>query len=278
MAEPEISETQFVFAFLRELYERRRAKHTVLPFGYDFYLPTTSEEKEVAADALIKHYSHSEYYQFKRSDRLKQRRGKQKSIPASYLPYYRFKIYNKETTHKKTKVTKKGQFEKLVELTSLTSTDKIYYCAPCFHTQEEFIKFFYTDEVVNNSILINCRQFNDSKFKPPNFDINDGDNHYLVFKLGESKGYACSEPTEILLESRESLEAIRTNEISPPFDAYVEKLYYVFYLDDELNNESFLIPNQKETSLDLLRQVRIVRNYLFAVYDIIWNPIFNRNG
>ena len=100
MAEPEISETQFVFGYLRELYEQRKATYSTLPFGHYFTLPTTVKEKDISADFVINHYSHSEYYQFKRSHSLSRRRGPadvKAKVPKTFLPYYRFAIYNKQT-------------------------------------------------------------------------------------------------------------------------------------------------------------------------------------
>lgn len=75
MAEPEFSETQFVFGYLRELFDQYKGTRwspTASPY---FSLPSTVKEKATSADFLINLYSHSEYYQFKRSHRLKSRRG-----------------------------------------------------------------------------------------------------------------------------------------------------------------------------------------------------------
>jgi hypothetical protein len=274
MADPEISETQFVFGYLRELYERRKASSMTLPFGHYFTLPTTVKEKDISADFLINHYSHSEYYQFKRSHSLKHRRGNAEiaaNVPLSFLPYYRFKIYNKRTVTK-TGVVKLGQYEKLIEIATKNPSDLVYYCAPCFHVEKEFLDLFYKNQIVDNSILINCQQFSTSNFQPPQFDINDGEKHFLVFRRDLNSGFICSQA-----------QVIKVEEIAPAIVDIPQRIDFLNYLrgfSRELLSEG-VITNALLINLDqgrlresILEAVQTIQNYLVTAYDIFWFPLF----
>ena len=170
MAKSEFSETQFVFAYLRELFQRYSSTLWSLKAPPDSHFLSTVKEKDISADFLIKHYSHSEYYQFKRSDRLKYKLGaleKSAGVAPDFRTYYRFHIYNRRSTMPDG-TEKAGQFEKLRDLAS-NPGDRVYYCAPCFHTEEEFFDSFNKSTIINRSIRIDCSQFNESRFQLPLF-------------------------------------------------------------------------------------------------------------
>lgn len=264
MAKSEFSETQFVFGFLREFFERYKTTHWS-PVSYPYFtLPSTVKEKELSADFLIRHYSHSEYYQFKRSDRLRQRLGSRErdsGVPDSFRTYYRFDIYNRRTVDKNGKL-RKGQFEKLVEKAALPN-DRVYYGAPCFHTESEFLDAFENSEILNRSVLIDCSQF----VIPPlasSFNINDGNEHCIVFRNDKDYGYICSEA-----------KMIRTERIFQPLIDVPQPLNFKDYLLGNLVKE-FGMPMTREAPVrdEILKSIRVLQEGLLSVYDILWFPMF----
>ncbi|MFD2943289.1 hypothetical protein [Flavobacterium notoginsengisoli] len=265
MAKSEFSETQFVFGFLNELHSRSSA------FGYSqwsyFMFPSTSLEKDLPVDFFVDFYSHSEYYQFKRSDYLFGRRGAaeiKSGLTNTYLPYYRFHIYNKAST--RGGMIYPGQFEMLRKLASTFPTDRVYYCAPCFHNEFDFHNYFQNRLILANSIVIDCSQFNQTKFFPPNFDINDGDEHYMIYKLS-TNGYICSQTQEISIQKAEKILEYSETRKDGNFLATLNTLYNEIYLNDGLDNI------EKLASENIINQIILVQSHLIQNYNIIWNPI-----
>lgn len=201
MAECQFSETQFVMGFLGEYFNQYRL--TYPGRKPPFTVPTTSMEPMSGSDFIIQGLSNIQFFQFKRSELMRVKRGDREiasGLPKSFRPYYRFKIYNSGNI---------PQFDRLRYIASLHPRFKTYYCAPKFSTNQKFHDFFWNQGIIDNSAIINCDQFNQSRFLPPNFDINDGDLHYMVFNNASSIGYICSERRDfnltknILKESQE---------------------------------------------------------------------------
>jgi hypothetical protein len=269
MAKPEFSETQFVFGYLNEMYYRHGGHSRFFPFWKYFMFPSTLIEREFPVDFFADFYTHSEYYQFKRSDHFERRRGRieiHAGVPTSYLDYYRFKIYNRTTA------THLGQFEKLVALANYFPNDLVCYCAPCFHTEFEFHNHFRNRTIISNSVIIDCNQFNHPIFNMPNFNINDGIDHYMVYKLGSSFGYLCSEPKDIKIENAKSREEfIKNQKGEKSLFATINSLYEEFYLRDELKAET-----QKQFTDNIGERFYAVGSYLLQYYNIVWQPIFRK--
>jgi len=267
MAKSEFSETQYVFGYLNEMYFRQSANPNYFPFWEHFMFPTAWFERKFPVDFFADFYSHSEYYQFKRSEHIQQRRGKreiEEGVPAKYLDYYRFKIYNR------TNMSHLGQFEKLVQLANSFKTDLVCYCAPCFHTEWEFHEHFNNRTIITNSIKINCLQFNSPVFQPPAFDINDGKKHYMVYKLNTNKGFLCSDPLEIeILPGEMNYEPIQQKERSEKFLKTIDVLYEEFYLNDQVKQQS-----EKVFTENKAYRFNIVGRHLMQYYDTIWLPKF----
>ncbi|WP_035336514.1 hypothetical protein [Dokdonia sp. PRO95] len=185
MAKSEFSETQFVMGFLGEYFHQYRVKYPGRK--PPFTLPTTSMEPLTGSDFIIKGLSNLEFYQFKRSELLRTKRGKREiksGISKDLLPYYRFKVYNHGNI---------PQFDRLRDIAKCHPRFKTYYCAPKFSTNKEFYDLFWNQKIIENTAIINCNQFNQAGFNPPHFNINDGDQHYIVFNSTDPKGYMCSD-------------------------------------------------------------------------------------
>jgi len=274
MAKSEFSETQFVFAYLWELFQSY-AGTVWSPLGTPYFtLPSTVTEKEVPADFLFRHYSHSEYFQFKRSDRLKYKRGPLEvnaGVPDSFRTYYRFHVYNRRTNRPDGTV-KVGQFEKLRELAAANINDSVYYCAPCFHTEEEFFTHFNDASgtgITSNSIRIDCNQFNNLNFQSPIYDVMD--DHCIVYRLDSSTAYVCSQAQEIKAEKGVVLER-------PASDQQDFRFYMVNKL---MESEKIGLSATRDVSagIDLLRDIRRLQTHFIMTYNILWFPMFrNFNG
>jgi hypothetical protein len=267
MAKPEFSETQFVFGYLNEMYFRQASNPKLFPVWEYFMFPSTVIERELPVDFYADYYTHSEYYQFKRSDYFARRRGKREiaeNIPISFLDYYRFEIYNNTDTKYL------GQFEKLAELARSFPNDLICYCAPCFHTELEFHHYFINKTIISNSVVIPCNQFNQPTFQLPHFNINDGMDHFMVFKPGKREGYLCSEPKEIeVVNAVLKGEIVRNQKGENTLQQTINTLYEEFYLADQTNVET-----QKTYTDRIGERFYIVGNHLLQSYNIVWQPIF----
>ena len=143
MAKAEFSELQFAFGFLHHRVEMLRRKG----FFIRCCLPTLRQEAKEGYDAILRTYSHSEFYQFKIG-------GYQEKDALSYW----FEIYNKRTEQK----GDDGQLDLLIKLAQNNSRDLVCYCAPCFYTDNDFHKYFNSsgvDTIIEHSVLIGCGQF-----------------------------------------------------------------------------------------------------------------------
>lgn len=259
MAYPQFSETQFVVSFLREYLN-------LFPFFPDpFFLfhsiriPSTVEERETGADFIFRHFSHSEFFQFKRSHKIHYRgrswlNEPEKSLPRTFFDYYRFEIYNSDSQ----------QFEKLRDISVLNPNDKSYYVAPLFYSSTSFNNYFHRQVILNNSVLIPCSQFRDARFNPPNFNINDGNRHFILYNRN-FQGLLLSEPKEIkvLKPSKEQNEFYKSEtgyqQIRKILD-WCRKDSIEKYGNDNFKNEYLTISDGI--------------GYLSNQYNIIWQPIF----
>lgn len=187
----------------------------------------------------------------------------EKHLSKTFFPYYRFKIYNSPNSR---------QFEKLRDITHLNQNDKAFYCAPLFHTPEEFRQHFRSQSILNNSVLIDCIQFQNSQFKKPYFDIRKDEPHYIVFN--RSQGYIFSEPVDIKIQvGMTDTELARpvNNEIR--FDRYVNQLFnWCFQAGtDKMEEGEYSILNSNDP-------YNSVFQFLLGNYNILWLPIFNLNN
>lgn len=253
MAKSQFSETQFVMGYLGEYFSKlRKLRPHSSP---KFILPTTSVEPLTGSDLIIERLSGLDFFQFKRSEFMDKRRGSSEiksKLPKSFRPYYRFHIYNGGGI---------PQFDRLREISALHPRLNTYYCAPKFHTNREFHNIFWRQEIMNNSVLIDCGQFNLPPFKKPHFDIDDGDLHYMVFN-SSPLGYLCSEKKEF--EIIKEPIYYDTNSGSYDVTEKINKLFnYIIELKDSNSNtyrkfEETATLKLQYTSLYLMEQHNIV--------------------
>ena len=226
MAKCQFSETQFVMGYLGEYFSRlRKLRPHSTP---KFMLPTTSLEPLTGSDLIIERLSGLDFFQFKRSEFMNKRRGAREmasGLPKSFRPYYRFQIYNGGGI---------PQFDRLRDISALHPSLNTYYCAPIFHTNLEFQNIFWRQEIMNNSALINCNQFNLPQFKKPMFDIDDGDVHYMVFNKSVN-GYLCSERKEVKI-SKEPIYFEAKNDSFNVIQIVNDLFNYIIEQEDSNNN------------------------------------------
>ncbi len=253
MAKCQFSETQFVMGYLGEYFEQLRTRFPY--YRFHFALPSQIIEPLLGADFVIRHLKTIDFFQFKRSEYLKRRRGDREiasGLDKSFVPYYRFQIYNDGDI---------PQFDRLRYISTLHQNFRTYYCAPRFNTHREFQDLFWAKNIMPNSALIDCRQFDDPRFYRPNFDINDNQNHYLVFNNG-TKGYLCSK--------KEEIEIIKNPPLDWDFQYQVDsiKLIDTLYLGllerDKVNLETIEFPIETP-----IQKLNFTTSYLMAKYGIM---------
>ena len=240
MPKPQFSETQFVMGFLGEYFNAYRSRYPLRK--PPFVLPTTSLEPLTGSDFIIRGLSSIEFFQFKRSEFMNARRGDMEiksGLPKSFRPYYRFKVYNDGHI---------PQFDRLRDIALLDKCFKPYYCAPLFHKQTEFQNYFWNQQIIANTAIINCNQFNQIGFKPPYFDINDG-KHYMVYNNVSTTGYLCSKPkgfklTENILFEKSEDENIVDNDT---YNVWLINTLYSFISENEKKN--LVLPKRENESL-----------------------------
>lgn len=256
MAKCQFSETQFVMGYLGEYFSRlRKLRPHSTP---KFMLPTTSLEPLTGSDLIIERLSGLDFFQFKRSEFMNKRRGAREmasGLPKSFRPYYRFQIYNGGGI---------PQFDRLRDISAIHPSFNTYYCAPKFHTSLEFHNIFWRQEIMNNSALINCHQFNLPQFNKPHFNIDDGDAHYIVFN-SSSLGYLCSEKKEVVISS----EPIYFEESTVSSDAtpLINDLFS-YIIDQEDSNDNLYGKFQETSALKL----QYASLYLMEQHNIMTIP------
>jgi hypothetical protein len=269
MAKPRFSETQFVVGYLREYLNSFPFFPHIFWWFHSIRIPSTVEEAESGADFIFRHYSHSEFFQFKRSYCLSWRgRGHlsepEKSLPKAFFDYYRFKVYNSADSR---------QFEKLREVSIRNPRNRSYYIAPLFHTNEEFTRLFARQQIIENSVIINCAQFNEGRFLPPYFDIGTDSDHKIIFNERE-EGYIFSDPIRLRLSKGKEIDSASLN---GSYDSLnIEQA--IIQLNDLLNwcLEDFKALNDT-VEPENLKTFRFIYNYFLSNYNIHWIPRFNNN-
>lgn len=136
------SETQFMFGILHELvsqcWKPEKAWSTVK-------FPTQREEKKKGYDCTIEGAVRSLFFQFKVPEKKTTANAKHWSTFGA--PYYKFKIWPDSMT---------PQHNKLVDLAKEDPRNKVYYCSPGFHTNEEFNENYANKRLSTQSIYVPC--------------------------------------------------------------------------------------------------------------------------
>lgn len=260
MEKSEFSETQFVIGYTRELFNSFTYP---FPYYYLFHAPSTKEEKKFASDLILKHYTRkyyrfSEFYQFKRSKYFNKEifsdlKGSI-TIDTSTNPKYGFDIYNSKNTR---------QFNVLQKL-AINKRNRVYYCAPSFHTIAEFNRYFRASTILNNSKVFN---FNQPQIQSAKIPL--GSNHKIIFDTTTS--HICSDPIEIESSfANERFKQYGDLDFSSQLDSLdieVKELYnFVVEEIDHLQlNESFVRPD-----INIFE----VRELFLSYFNIHWFPNF----
>lgn len=254
MVKSEFSETQFVIAYTRELFN-----HILSPFT--IYSPSTRTEKQDASDIVLRHYGsrghyrYSEFYQFKRSkyfdsESFDSLRGGI-TVDTSATPMHGFDIYNSSKTK---------QFNVLQKIANKPRCHA-YYCAPLFHTVKDFNDYFKIKTILANSKLIPLSQ---SQLQSVRIPL--GSNHKIIFDRANQ--YLCSDPIEIqgyLASERELNFSTELNFDGNYFRDTIKDIHQV--LTAEIR-ESELDGNFEPPPVNFFE----VREMLLTYFNIYWFP------
>lgn len=251
MVKSEFSETQFVFGYLREIFD-------FYPWRIGLFMPSTRDEKRWASDAVLRYYTsnghfrYSEFYQFKRSkffnaeifDSLRSTIN----IDTGIKPKYGFNIYNSD---------KSRQFNVLQRLARQPRC-RVYYCAPMFHTLKEFGRYFAAGEVVKNSRLF---PFNQNAFQRIRIPLNSS--HQIIFDRNEQ--FICSDPIRI-----EGFSAEERAQFVDRLDASADASFY----DHVTEIHSIIMEEIRQYEYFSIETPPVnyyeVRDLLLTYFDIYW--------
>lgn len=199
----EFSETQFAYGILHE-FENRLA-HAGKIFQGPFF-PTLREENELGYDAAITGPVRSVFFQFKVPEKKTTANAKYWELMGG--PYYEFQIWP---------AAKSPQHNTLRDFANLKPQNKVYYCAPRFHTHDEYIDNHNKQTITKNSAYFPC-----GGLKP----IKGWDAHSICYtKDPMSRSYMHSEPREIKRFDMAALEA--DIEDAPTYQSAQECLFSV---------------------------------------------------
>lgn len=261
MEKCEFSETQFVLGYARELFNS-------IPNVFRIYAPSTRKEKEWAADLILRKYSKknkykiSVYYQFKRSKYYNKKifyslKGGI-TIDTSIRPKYAFNIYNASGSK---------QFNHLQRL-AREPRNKVFYCAPVFHTLRDFNVFFSQKNIMTNSITIDMAQQEIQKLRVP---LNSSPT-VLFDKVDK---FICSDPIKIegnfidvnqLLEISRQFDSINFTE---GIDSEISAIREIALKEESI---SYLPERSNNIYFDFIEH----REWLLRALNIFWFPILER--
>lgn len=252
MQTSEFSETQFVVGFLREFLNSHSQKYWIQNF---LRLPSTVTERKTGADVIIQNVSGSDFFQFKRSDYLKNRRGlpwDQRQIAPAFFECYRFHIYNTQRTR---------QFETLRNLAK-KAHNYCAYIAPLFYTFDEFDHYFQRHNVMRNAIEIECSQFSKGEFA--NFRYRYNQSHHLLYNRHEIC-FFCSQPLKTKAKLAISLKE-RGYKESINFLTHIDEIYSILKQMDYLTTDQTFDTTQQK--------IQVIFETLYRKTNIIWIPRF----
>lgn len=260
MAKAEFTEMQYVLGFVSEFTKYIRQATGQTPY---FTLPSPHVESTLGIDIMIKYFDHFEFHQYKRSDFLNTHNAVEytKGLPRSYKPYYRFTLYDDKPSL---------QFTRLRYLADMDLSNKVYYVAPKFHTSDDFQAYFWNEEIMDNSIFVNCLGFNSARIRK--YLNKTQGKHRLVFSDSNNSRYLFSDGIE--LNDNEDLfgyKSIRLKGENNLFTKIVSELYYTLSEDKP---SLFLSSNEKD-DLSIRQQFKWVHNKLLLKYNINMIPISN---
>lgn len=138
----EFSETQFTFGIMRELANRcyTTGRGWKAPF-----FPTQRQEKTLGYDCAVEGPVRNVFFQFK----VPEKKTQSKALYWNEMngPYFQIKIWPDKLS---------PQHNNLRDLARKDPKNKVYYCAPRFHTNREYGDNYMNETIAQNSVYIAC--------------------------------------------------------------------------------------------------------------------------
>jgi hypothetical protein len=190
-----ISEFTFGYAFLYEQTQANWANLRAAPV-----LPSLQQEQQVGWDAHLPLNGIDYYYQFKLSDYLSRSNAKFIKEGPYDDPYYRVSLHRKDYNRQHQRLREHSQ-----------SNPYTYYIAPEFNNADDFNSAFLARQITASSRIIPVAECD---------DIDDGEQHYITFQLGDAgwnqhserrrheKSYTGREVEKVYRESASQWKAI----------------------------------------------------------------------
>lgn len=169
------SEFQFAYSITREIEDK------IIYSSYSLgipIMPTQNKEANLGYDVKFKGSFCAVFLQYKLPAKLT--RSSANEWGEFNSPYFRIKVYADNESH---------QHNLLCNLAKC-KRNRVFYCAPAFTEEKEFMDFHINRVVSRNSAFINAKGLK---------TISGDDNHVIVYQINPNKSIMCSEPqyTEI---------------------------------------------------------------------------------
>jgi hypothetical protein len=200
----------------------------------------------------------SDFFQFKRSDYLANRRGlpeDQRFIGKDFFDCYRFKLYNSPTTR---------QFDTLRRL-ARGNNNYCAYIAPLFYQFAEFDRFFSNGQIMENSVEIDCLQFNRGEFSELRY--GDDEIHHILFNRRSTHCWFCSKPQRAFI-NRASYLVNREVSESITFESHLDEILILLVEFQYIGSQYF--------DGRINQKIRVIRETLYREANIFWFPRFER--
>lgn len=177
---PRFSEFTYGYTLVEELSQNK--SFTSVPI-----FPSLVEEGKTGGyDAGIQIDGIPIFLQFKRSEYFSRSNSKYYNLFKS--PYYRFYLHALRHSQ---------QHNLLLHLER--SGNPVYYVAPSFHTTQELHDFYFTQQIISNSIWIEPTTIG---------NLPDNEEHSICFSPSKSNIYFCSEPIVLTEKHNRSSHSI----------------------------------------------------------------------
>jgi hypothetical protein len=168
MAAIGISEFTFGYAFLYEQTHANWANLRAAPV-----LPSLQQEYDQGWDARLPLVGTDFYYQFKLSEHLSRGHAKYISDGTYNGPYYRVSLHRKDGNRQHQRLKRHAQ-----------TNPNTFYVAPEFNTVDDFNTAFLARQITNRTRMIPVQDCD---------DIQDGEQHYITFRDGQTEWIQHSE-------------------------------------------------------------------------------------
>lgn len=244
-----ISETQIVFTFFHHFSLANKALIRRLVF------PTLIEEGNPitgGADLII---NGNLFFQFKRPEYLVRDNAREISdgtIPANFLPYFRFNIKNDPITF---------QFDTLMRHAQVP-TNIVMYISPLYHNEQTYFNHF--QHLNSSDALYEYKYIDFSNFVSDGTTLSKDNTHVICYNDREADFYLFSNPKKYSSKGYSSFES---------FLLKIEAAEREFETEEIIGSIRSAFPDVSSKAFT----IRQLQKELVSLYSIYWIPVLKNH-